>query len=68
MLKRYFYFLIVRGGPLEITGRGGGGEQFPPKKIPAKENCKKRKKKKFLQAVHPASKLSQSMKSKHNFK
>ena len=54
-----------RGGPLERTGDNS------QKKIPAKENCKK--KKKILQAVHPskktpASKLNQSMISKHKVK
>ena len=49
--------LAVRGGPLEM-GKGWVGDNSPPKKIPAKENCKKGRKK-VLQAVHSSKKFLQ---------
>ena len=60
-----------KGRTIRNHRKGGGGVTIPKKIIPAKENSQQ--KEKFLQAVHPskkipASKLNQSMISKHKAK
>ena len=57
LVKRKFY---VTGGPLEITGEAGGGDNSP-KKIDARVTRLKRK---ILQAVAPKKKFMQQPKKK----